>query len=194
MKIENGILFLSALNPERPTMVSGPGRSGTTAMARALAAGGLAGQWESDSRNAELYAMQQAWERKDTAALKRLMESLAAASVTKVPNAVIWAVDRRDMLAQWDGNWIVTLRDPLCMAAHDGAPATLRLAWRMSAYLQTVAAAQEVARTHGVALVSYEKLLSCPEAILRPLAAALHLDPCAMIQEISATDGRYTRR
>lgn len=194
MKNQSGLLFLSPLKADRPTMVSGPGRSGTTAMARALAGGGLVRQWADDSRNAEVLAMQQAWEKKDASSLRRLMESLPLRSVTKVPNACVWAVDRRELLNQWDGNWVVTVRDPLCMAAHDGQPAALRLAWRVAAYIQTIAAAQAISQTHGMVLVSYEKLVMEPAAILNPLAEALGLDAFAMLKEINASDGRYFGR
>lgn len=198
------VYWLGTWQPQAPVMVSGQGRSGTTALVRALASAGLAPFWEPGSAGAEELEMLRAWERGESATIARLVTARRALGqwVSKVPNAAIWAANRSGLANAWGGNWAIITRDPLAMVAHDltreeaATPSAVgyRLHYRVAGYAQTVGAAQRLADGWGVVVVSFEKLLTDPATVLRDLSAHLPiLDIPAGVDEIRAGDARYYR-
>lgn len=201
----SSVYWLSNWQPSLPVMVSGQGRSGTTALVRALGAAGLPHYWEPGSAGAEELAMLRSWEKGEGNAIARLVESRQQVGqwVSKVPNAAIWAANRIGLARAWGGNWAIITRDPAAMASHDFAkgdlvdPATIgyRLHYRAAGYIQTIASAQRLAHSTGVVLISYEKLLSQPSEVLAELAQKMPLrDISAGAAEVRPQDPRYYSR
>lgn len=198
--MNSGVLTLSPPRARVPVMVSGQGRSGTTAMARVLRAMGYAGYWDDDSRNAEELAVQQAWEWGDRESLSRVHEDrLQAPWVCKVPNASWWATHWPVMSGAWGGDWILMVRDPLMMSAHDGEPRFDRWRHRASGYAETVECSLKLSQTgRGVSVVCYEALLTKPLEVFdelgfeQRLGMALHWDRyLSARREIVPSDPRY---
>lgn len=169
-----------------PIMVSGEGRSGTTAMARALRAGGVRMIYPEDAAHAEDSGFTAAWHRKDKNALVAWITEHEGKDWwgAKVPGASTIATwpGMRDI---WPGDWIIMTRDPLARMAY-GEP----LPSLVSGYLSTIGSATRLNLSKaGVALVSYEKLALAPKAVFTALGLPIDIEAAAA--EIIPADPRY---
>lgn len=183
-----GTLILRPLRPNTPVMISGEGRSGTTAMARALRAGGLDIIYPDDSANAEVDPYTDAWHHKQKDALtawyQEASRNRSGTWGVKVPGANIIAT-WPGMSHLWPGDWIIMTRDPLSRLAYGDTLAVL-----ISSYLATFGAANRLDLAgRGVVLVSYEKLLTASHEVLASLG--LKIDITAAAAEIIPGDPRY---
>lgn len=191
------LLSLSPFDPSRPLMVSGNGRSGTTAVARVCAALGLRHYWDPRSQNAE-DELTDAWLNRDLDMIRRTRLSRSAGWIGKVPGAIHLAHEDRRFAAAADCNWLLTVRDPCAEAAHDqqqrpGESVWLSMHRRVQMAAQITEAIKWLGPQTGVAIVSYERLLlstgptvqAIADWICRPYAPEA-------VQEIVPADPRYT--
>ena len=186
----SSVLILRPLDPQLPVMVSGAGRSGTTALARAISGGGYRNYADAASPSAEEYQMIHSWAKADLKQVNDLVQSRSGRWLSKVPNACVWAAYRPGWRLAWTGNWVITTRDPLASAWRDPGELNHALGNRMSIYISVIESARALAQFgYGVALVCMEKVLLCPDLVLSDLK--LELDVDAGSREVIVEDERY---
>lgn len=184
-----------------PTMISGGGRCGTTAMMRAVAAMGFPAYYSGDSVNAEEPSAVSAFFGSGEGWAEWMAENEYRGSrwATKIPAAVIRAAHRPDLASIWAGNWLIVVRDPVAAAVRDASLACRGVEQavysRTAEMLQVISAAFHLSRQgFGVFVVSYEKLCMNPSRTLADVAAWLgHAHPLLAdaVDEIRPEDPRY---
>lgn len=190
--INTGVLRLSPFRAGMPLMVSGEANTGTTAMARALDAGGVPVTCDPGSEHMELGSLLAAWDTGKPDVIRRAHKELlpmhsAERWGVKVPSACVRAVWEVGQAALWPGDWIIMLRCPLALM-HTTGPLPLCV----SRYMSVVGAAQQLAqRGAGVVLVSYEKLTAAPERTLRTAELGRGFNYRKAAAEIMVGDPRY---
>lgn len=159
-----GAVILRPYDPSKPLMVSGSGRSGTTALARVCAALGLRYYWDVRSLNAEEDSIREAWQCYDLDAVRTIRAYRGAGWVGKFPLAVHWARVTPGLMEAADCNWIASLRDPVCEVYYDRQTPSTRhpvtqIEDRLTASTNIVRGCHAAACTGvGAAMVSYEAL------------------------------------
>lgn len=157
-------------------MICGSGRSGTTALALWVVNSGhfpfVADASDVDS-TLEITGINSAVQRRDDAALSKFrrntQKEYSESFFCKAPTFELVAKQCPDVAAAWQGaNLIVMARDPIAVGCReksvelstDRHPVDVHLLRAVSRLHTTVIAATELSATMGVALVSYEKLVT----------------------------------
>lgn len=188
---------LSAYRPNRPLLISGAGRSGTTAVMRAVA---RMLDWttyfdQTASRNAEdeltpnLGDIGRLFE-----IVKARRASCGARWVSKVPQLVLFAAESpgHSIMADWF-NLIVVTRDPVTVAFREPALNVLTAAHQAE---RVIRAALQLAPLTGVVVVPYERLLTDAQPTIRAIADWIGepVEPLAVARgaaEVEPHDRRY---
>lgn len=183
----NGILTLRPFRAGAPVLITGEARSGTTAMARAFTAGGFPVVFPDESANAEDPDFCRAWAEVRPDLVREWIQAHGRPDgrwAVKVPGGGTIAAWPK-MKGVWPGDFLFLMRDPLARIAYGTT-----LGAEISHYMASFGAAGNLALAgHGVALVSYEKLIASPARVLGALA--LGLDAAAAAAAIIPEDPRY---
>jgi hypothetical protein len=159
-----GLVILRPYDASKPLMVSGGGRSGTTALARACAALGLRHDWTDDSLNAEEVEIRDAWLAKSPEAVAKIRQQRGTGWVGKFPIAAHVARLFPALMEAADCNWICSLRDPINEVFYDRLTdpkksVVEQLNYRLRQSESIIAGSNAAASTGvGSALVSYEAI------------------------------------
>jgi hypothetical protein len=199
-----GAVLLRPYDPAKPLMVSGTGRSGTTALARVCAALGLRHSWDARSLNAEEDVIRDAWQTSDLAAVRAIRQERGPGWVGKFPLAVHWARVTPGLMEAADCNWIVSLRDPIAEVHRDRETqpdrhVVTQIEDRLLRSTYIVRGCHAAACTGvGAAMVSYEALCDPRKqsAIIARLARWIAGTPdaakiAAALDEVRPGDARY---
>jgi len=185
--VNNGVAALSECRRTRPTLISGTGRSGTTALARCFLNSDdvkFVTQDETDGSNLEVAELNKALAAHDKVAwaefIRKSSEEVAHDFVFKNPRFEIHALredsdDFSEVLR--DCNVIVMTRDPFLVATREWSIHARRNAEekgrtfgdhvrKCCAVLGlSMKGAIELSKSMGVLLVSYEKLITQPQQV-----------------------------
>ena len=179
--INSGICILSKYKKDRPTLIGGLGRGGTSAVAKAFAhsgakfspllKGGSYRSWESP------YALTAVTHGHPIVFSRWMSEEdrrhKCSDWVTKVPVAERHIANNNEKMNMWDGNFIIVTRDILAgalrelLVVNSTADPVDTILYRNGIAMQSISAAALLSRkNHGVILVSYEKLILHPARVL----------------------------
>jgi hypothetical protein len=181
-------------------MISGAGRSGTTALMRCMAAAGMkCDAKELLNANAE-GNLTEAFASDNASYIAARAAVFGHNHVAKVPMACVKAAINPGLMDAWSGNWLIVMRDPVATASREisvrsiarGAPHYM-LAVRGAESQQIINSAIQLSRFTGVAMVSYEKLLSGAATVMQDIASwlSIEIDINAAVSEVVANDPRY---
>lgn len=174
--ITSGVIPLSPYRTEQPTMICGPGRGGTSALAGSFVKSGVCNFVAtdlSDGGNYELKGINTMLTDKVSGAVefKKFREETqsgyAKDFVFKTPSYEIIQRANPELTEAWSGaNLIVMVRDPVCLAMREYSVEIERkrnqdrhIEAATRRVISSVKAAYELSDKMGVALVSYEKLM-----------------------------------
>ncbi len=181
----NGLISLNKFQRARPVCVSGAGRSGTTALARVVDAMGVP-SFFGDAGNAEEEGISPLCHGMHEEGLRDEFAEKTAGRrgvwLLKVPGLSVHAANHAAVRRALNCNWLIVLRDPVAISdrllslhGDDERPADFTIVNTALENNYVIASAIELARHHGVMLVSYEKLLVKPDPIIEEIAYQLGL-------------------
>lgn len=159
-----GMLPFAPYVPSLPLMVSGNGRSGTTAVLRVCASLGLLTYHDPASTNCEEQTIQDGWLQRDPIALAGIREQRGAGWVAKFPVALAILNNQPRLLGASDCNWLCCFRDPVSQVFYDlsggrGLPRLQRLQYRLALDREcTLGLSSAIESGRGAAAVSFEAL------------------------------------
>jgi len=176
-----GIVTLSDYRPNQPTLICGSGRSGTTAFATWIVNSGhfrfVADEASRDS-TLEIKGINEAIARGDAAHLtafrKKTAKGYAKNFFLKSPLFEIHAEMKPPLKKSWAGaNVIILMRDPVAVGSREKSvetPGFILSAHRhvteaANRLRASIASALKLSETMGVALISYEKMITNSEDI-----------------------------
>ena len=153
-----GAMPLSARRPLKPILVTGSGRSGTTAVARILAAGGMSHFWDPDSLNAETLEDILAWEgRGNPEAIAEIRQRRGEGPwLYKKPLVLHKMRGNSALVPLVDSDLVVVCRDPVAEARYDGADRERAILSRARLAAQQIEFAIQLAGRWGVMFLSYD--------------------------------------
>ena len=208
--ITNGVMPLSPFR-DAPTMICGPGRGGTTAMATCFARSpNCRFVTDDDSRgaNLEVVGMNRAISSGNHEVLRAFRErterEYCPRFFFKNPGFEIHQRKCPELLNVWSGaNLIVMSRDPLCLTQRELSVTNDRRETKEHLYasanrtLSSYSGAVMCSEFMGVAVVSYEKLVVNPEEVARSLNEWMGIEvlvPSQVKRLVEPNNYEYIRR
>ncbi len=169
LKFNPGVVVLTPFKEDKPTVVCGNGRSGTSAVMATIIAGGAKCVLSRNSANNESWDFAEALKCKDTLItfVEGVSREYSKEFVVKRP---LFEGVRR---LPWEGNLIGVFRDAVGVLGREltcepRIPGDIDKV--LSRQLNSAIHLKERSLNCGVALISYEKLLTAPEECLAALA------------------------
>jgi len=164
MTSPQGLTVLSAPDYSKPWLISGSGRSGTTALALVIQELGLpllAGGMGNLSEHA---GMHQAYLNRDLTWIRAFHDQWRAGHVVKTPILGVVAGTEPELAEALDCNYIFALRDPIAESYYDarqhpGANVAHLMLQRAVMAQNAVSSAITLSVSTGVLVLSYEKLI-----------------------------------
>ena len=203
MSSPQGLTVLSAADHSKPWLISGSGRSGTTALARLCAALGLT-SLDNGHNTLEHQGMRVAHAERNVEWVRAFRRGWTAGCLVKTPGLGIVAGRDAEMAEALDCNYLFSFRDVVVESFYDtiqhpDANVGEMMRTRANMAALSVSSALVLSQSTGVIMVSYEKLIQplSNRALVTRLCTLIGGSPDnidAAMLTISPEDAAYRQR